>query len=136
MALAKLYRVNDCNGEGWFVAAASFSEAERKFIEWETANNPDPEETTELIDGIVLAGDLIIDGNREESIGHYAEIPQRSTRVIHAFDWTFSNNMSATGTALITGLLDYCEHVLIPEDLIAKIKALQVSIEKYEEIPF
>jgi hypothetical protein len=136
MALAKLYRVTDCDGQGWFVAATSFSEAERKFIEWETENDPEAT-TTELIDGIVLAGDLILGGNRDESIGNYTEIPMVPRHPISfRSTWEDSNQMAVTGTALVVELLAFLEHALLPSDVIAKMEALKAAINKYEEIPF
>lgn len=128
MALAKLYRVTDCNGQGWFVAGSTFSEAERKFIAWETAN--EPEETTELIDGIVLAGDLILGGNRDESFCNYQDVGYTPAPA-PTYSFVLPNAMSQAGTELLDILRNGSAEAIEA----AKAKLFD-AIENYEEIPF
>lgn len=129
MALAKLYQVTDSDGQNWFIAAASFKEAERKFICWES-NTESPEEP---VTGIQTVGcDLILGGNRDESIGNYQKIPSPPppTR------WHDSNQMASTGKALLAELLSSREVWVATPELVEKMEALKAAISNYEDMPF
>lgn len=64
--LKPLYLVTDCDNQKRFIQAESFSDAAKKFLEWETPNDPaDAQEETELIRSLELVGELIDGGTRE-----------------------------------------------------------------------
>ena len=129
MALAKLYRVTDADGQDWLIAAPSFKSAERKFIRWES----NTESSYEPITGLEAFGyELILGGTREDSIGNYQDIPSPPP----PNRWSDSNQMASAGKALLVELLSSREQWVATPELVAKMDALRDAIDTYENIPF
>jgi hypothetical protein len=61
MALRRLYRIVDSDGQGWFVAAPSMNEAIKKFAAWDEDGDFGIDEDN----SVTCVGDLVDGGTRE-----------------------------------------------------------------------
>lgn len=131
MALVKLFRVTDTNGERWHIAAPSFSSAVDAMSDWE---NEPHESDDEIVQSVEAVEDLIYGGNREEdmSSGDHGMIGD-PIKVYQPQDWQLANNMASSINAFIPIVGSFNTD---PDRFWAAIDQMKKSVEAYEEIPF
>jgi hypothetical protein len=135
MALAKLFRVTDVDEQRWHIAAPTFAAAvERmKRFEGELSSTHDDK----VVRSVEAVEDLILGGTREDSLDDpHEELPYepepRGFISPPSSDWTFANNVSSAGTALIEALKGHSFSVAVSY----KLDALRNAIDIYEQVPF
>lgn len=129
MALAKLFKVMDVNGCYWHIAAPSFAEAVNLMEKWESDEPVDGDE--EIVQSLEIVEDLILGGTRDESLSNYQLLgfhPLPPTT-----DWTLANNIAIAAT----NILNHHAKNLSPDEGTRNLmEALQIAVDKYEELPF
>jgi hypothetical protein len=128
MPLSKLFRVVDTEGQAWHVAAPSFASAVAAMREWE--NEPHGSDD-EIVQSVHKVEDLILGGNREESLGSYTTLlpppPPPKTQT-----WVDAFAMVSAGNNLLAGL----DKSDTPETIATLRQALREAIDKFDDIPF
>lgn len=134
MPLAKLFRVTDTDGQRWHIAAPSFSRAVEALSDWE--NEPHTSDD-EVVQAVEVVEDLIIGGNREESMdGGHIQI-DLSPKRFPSTDWTMANNMAHAANDLLSLIRPAPHDIMTPMDeYLKKIRALRDAVDVYEQIPF
>jgi hypothetical protein len=133
MALAKLFKVMDVNGQYWHVPAPSFSEAIKAMERWESGDPP--EDGEESVQSLQTVEDLILGGTREDSLGNYEDIgyaPSPSP----ARDYTLENNMAFAAEALLKNLPPNEVSPNLTAEFWKAVDELRSAIDKYQEVPF